>query len=286
VLDWLAVSVFGMLGGIGELFARYRTAPLRAVISWPAFFYLAVYVVCALVALALIRTFEVTFWLNPQESAIELRITQVLVATFGSMLFLHSSLLSVRIGDEEVGIGPSTVLLTILRAVDSHVDRATARARAQEVSRIMEGVYYNQALTLLPAYSFALAQDVSPEDQKVFSEQVLRLDTLSGDPRNKALALGLLIANFVGVNILKHAVYSLRASLTQPGLEEFTPERRVKLAGRFGELTTEERARFTEEALKSKRETLGPDQILKLVEKIKAREAKSAGEHKKDNGAR
>lgn len=274
MMDWLVVSISGLLVGAGELVVRYRNAAPRELFSWPAFFYSAVYVVCALVALVLTRASGLTFGLNPQEAATELRITQILVAAFGSTLFLHSSLFSLRIGDQEVEIGPNSVRLAIRSVVDSYVARAAAQRRVEAVSRIMKGVSYTQALTLLPAYSLALAQDVSPEHQRIFSARVLQLDTHSGDPHSKIFLLGSLIADFVGVDVLEHATDALRASLTQPGLEEFTPERRVKLAGRLRELASEERAKFRDEALKSEHERLSPDQILKLVEEIEARRTK------------
>lgn len=249
MLDWLAVSILGLLVGVGDLVLRYLNMSRRALYSWAAFFYIAMHVVSAFLALSLIREFGFTFGLDSQESTITLGIAQVFVAAFGSALFLRSSLFSVSVGNQEVMVGPAYLLLVFRTAVDSHVGRIMAMARMERIARIMEGVSYTQAIKLLPAYCLALAQNAPPEAQKAVHKQVLEIDRStqdSADSRSRLYLLGMTIANYVGVDVLEEAVSRHRASLMQPGLEDFTLENRVKLARRLGELTSEERAEFTD----------------------------------------
>jgi hypothetical protein len=286
-LDWLAVSILGFIVGAlgfivgaGELFVRYRDEPLRVLFSRPVLFYAIIYAVinalAALAALALIHVFGLTFGIDPQKSATELRVTRVLVATLGAMLFLRSSLFTVRIGDQDVAIGPSVFLQTVLNAVDRAVDRDRAKLLAESVSRMMKGVSYRQAFMLLPPLVVAQLQDVSPEVQERLAERLLQVDMSPGDDRTKLFEFGLIAANYVGVAALETAVNSIRPLLTQPGLEEFNPDKRVQLAEKLGKLTSKEREKFVNEALHDSRQRPTPARILQLVERIKDPSAKSS----------
>jgi len=281
VLDWLAVSILGLIVGAGELVVRYRHVPLRALFSRSVVFYAAIYAVinalAALVALTLIHAFGLTFGMDQQESATELRVTRVLVATLGAMLFLRISLFNVRIGDHDVAIGPRVFLQTVLNAVDRAVDRYRAKLRAETVSRIMEGVSYKRAFMLLPPLVLPQMHDVSSVDQERFVEKLDQIDKdTSLSDHVKVMMLGLVTMDYVGVAALETAVNSLRPLLTQPGLEEFSPDKRVMLAEKFGQLTSKERERFVKKALHDSRQRLTPTRILQLIEGIKDPSAKSA----------
>ena len=101
--DYVIVALFGLGIGLGELVSRYRDAPLRAVGSAPALLYMVVNACAALGALALIRVFEVDFGIGV-EKVEQVRWTQLFVAGFASMALFRSSLFTVRVGDQDIGI--------------------------------------------------------------------------------------------------------------------------------------------------------------------------------------
>ncbi len=202
--------MIGALVGIGELVARYRDAPKKALTSNAALLYVTINVLAAVLALMLIRIFGWDFQIDQANAANALRVTQILLAGFGAMALFRSSLFLVRVGSEDIGVGPSGFLQIVLSASDRAVDRLRGEQRSDAVNRIMRGVSYAKAKTALPTYCLALMQNLPAEDQVVFGDQLVQLDKTTMDDRTKALSLGLLIMNFMGEDVLSAAVDSLR----------------------------------------------------------------------------
>jgi len=147
--DWIAVAALGVLVGIGELVARYSDAPFRALLTTSAVIYVVINAAAAVGALFLIRAFGWEFGIGSQQgqpsSDVAVRITQVMVAGLGAMALFRSSLCITRVGDEDVGVGPSVFLSNMLKACDTGVDRARSVVRANRVEEAMEGVSYSNA---------------------------------------------------------------------------------------------------------------------------------------------
>lgn len=210
--DYAAVALLGMLIGVGELVSRYRDEPLRALLARqggavPAVLYLAINSVGSLAALRLIHVFGWNF--GGDSAQANTRYTQVLVAGFGAMAFFRSSLFTLRVGGQDVGVGPSSVLQIILDAADRAVDRRRARGRSGEISQLMKKVSFDKAKEVLPAYCLALMQNLSTEDQVELGNQVRALIPSTMDDQMKALLLGLALLNFVGLDVLEAAVQAL-----------------------------------------------------------------------------
>jgi hypothetical protein len=208
-VDYSVVALIGAAVAAGELITRYRDAPIRALRSRPAVVYIALNVLATTSALALIRLFDVRFGLEPGD---ELRWTRVLVAGFGAMTILRTSLFITRIGDQDVGLGPSTLLQAGLAVADRGVDRRRAKARAEAVSKAMAGVSFADAYDALPTYCFALMQNVSREEQQDFADRVVApLKAARMHDSAKAFALGLALMNLVGEEVLAAAAQAVRA---------------------------------------------------------------------------
>ncbi len=219
LIDFAVVGAIGALVGVTELIARYDDEPVRAIRQRPAWLYVFINVVAAIIALALTRLFDWKFFADSSDPD-RLRWMQIFVAGFGAMFVLRSSFFVARgVGDDdgELNVGPSSVLKVILDVADQGVDRIRADQRAREVNQIMAGVEFSKASTALPLYVLALLQNAAPEAQAAFSEQVKQLDQLEGVEENiKALNLGLLVMSFAGVGVLTAAVNSLGDNLRQP----------------------------------------------------------------------
>ncbi len=225
-MDWILVALLGALVGVGELVARYRDRPHRALVQGPALLYLAINAAAAVVALILIRTFGWEFGLSAEASTAEVRFTQVLVAGLGALALFRSSLFLVRVGNQDVGVGPNSFLQIILTAADRGVDRLRAEDRAKAVQRIMKGVSYAKAKVALPTYCLALMQNLSAEDQTIFGDQIAKLQQSEIDDYTKALAVGLLIMTYMGEDVLVAAVDSLGPVIKDPESDTNTTDRR------------------------------------------------------------
>jgi len=166
--------------------------------------------------LALIRTFGWTFGMNASGSAVAVAWTQVLVAGVSAMALFRTSLFTVRAGDRDIGVGPSSFLQIFLAAADREVDRMRARSRAGTVSEIMKGVSYRKAFQALPTYCLALMQNVSDDDQRELRRALETLDSQQVDETLKARILGLELMNVVGKDVLTAAVGSLGDEIKEP----------------------------------------------------------------------
>jgi len=209
VIDWIVVSVFGAVVGVGEIVARYRGEPVNALKTAPALLYIFLNALVSLLALAVTRLFGWTF--GADETNVEaLRWTQVIVSGMGALVVLRASFFTVKAGDEEVAVGPGPLLRTIFDAVDREVDRAQAEQRALSINRIMADVSFERAYLVLPAYCFALLENLSKEEQKQFGDVIKDLKKVEEiDVSVKNLLLGAQLINLVGEEVLEGAVKGL-----------------------------------------------------------------------------
>jgi hypothetical protein len=214
-LDYAIVAVLGALVGGGELISRYRDAPARAIYNWPAFIYVALNVAASLAALALIHIYHWTFGISGGDTAV--RWAQVGVAGTGAMALFRTSLFTVHAGDRDIGVGPSSFLQIFREASDRAVDRLRAKARGEQVSKVMTGIEYAKASEGLPLYCLALMQNLSSEEQVKLTQSLALLDKEQIDPAIKVRVLGLNLMNVVGPNVLIAAVESLREQMKSSG---------------------------------------------------------------------
>jgi len=219
--DGILAALLGALVGVGELNSRYRDEPRRAIINLPALLYVGINAVAAAVALAAIDAFG---WKFGTTNDIPLHWTRVLVAGFGAMALFRSSFFTIRAGEQEVGVGPSSVLEIILIAADRAVDRQRATARAAIVSNAMADILsFEKVYTALPTFCLALMQNLAKEDQEQLARQVTALQSAAMDDRMKLLSLGLALMNAVGEDVLIAAVNSLGPEYKVPKGPKLAP---------------------------------------------------------------
>jgi hypothetical protein len=152
-LDFVFAGAFGGILGAGELVARYRDEPGRAVQTGPGIFYTFLNVIVGALALTVIRTFGIAFTPTGATGAEAGRLAQILVAGLGGMVFFRSSVFTLRVGSQDVALGPGGILQVILSAADSGVDRLRAESRDSVVQKHMSGVSFSKASEALHASS-------------------------------------------------------------------------------------------------------------------------------------
>lgn len=161
----------------------------------------------AVVALVLIRGLGWTFGVTGVD---KVRLIQLLAAGFGAMALFRTSLFTIRVGEQDIAVGPSSFLQVALLAADREVDRKRATLRSERTRKAMEGVSFKKALEALPVYCIALMQNLPQEDQNQLSSDIAKLAKSTNiNDRIKSFILGLALINHVGDDVLEAAVSSL-----------------------------------------------------------------------------
>jgi hypothetical protein len=212
---YLLVAVLGGVVAIGELISRYRDAPVRAVLTPSALVYTSLNAGASVGALALARAFDWHFGADGSANSTGVHVTQALVAGFGAIALFRSSLFIVRVGNKDVGMGPSAFLQSVLEAADRGVDRGEANVRSSVVSDVMRTVDFQKAHQSLPAYCLALMQNPPEGAQEQVGRQVEGLLAGKMTDSARALLLGLLLMNIVGGDVLRSAVNGLGRDISR-----------------------------------------------------------------------
>jgi hypothetical protein len=136
-----------------------------------------------------------------------------IVAGLGATALLRSSFLNLKIGNEDVGIGPSSLLTSLLAVVDRSVDRRRAAQRSRLIASVMNGVSFKKASLSLSAYCLQLMQNLPLDEQEKLRNLVAGLGLADMDEELKSFNLGLLLLNTVGPAVLSAAVRDLGARI-------------------------------------------------------------------------
>lgn len=133
---WIAAGwafgtfVFGALVGLSEILSRYRDEPLLATATNSGMSYLAFNGIVSVIAFGVLRKYPSQIFPAVQN---DLFLTAI-VAGFGAMVVFRSKLFTFKSSDgNEYPIGPAIVLDTILKMIDSKIDRRRATERQTRV---------------------------------------------------------------------------------------------------------------------------------------------------------
>ena len=204
-LGLLVSFVLGTLVAVAELISRYRDRPLAAIQTPGAVLYLALNGIASVSALWIAHLFNLTF--GATGTAVE--PTRVLIASFAAIAFFRTSLFVTHVGDSDVGIGPSTVLMTLLKAADRSVDRKRAIRRSTEVAELMDSVSFEKAHLSLPTLCLTLLQNVPAEEQERLGVDIRAFHAAAMSDRQRSLALGLKLMYLAGPDVLRAAILAL-----------------------------------------------------------------------------
>lgn len=208
MLSLLAVMAIGALVGAGELVVRYRDDPRQALFCGAAILYIGINAATSLVTYGLIRAFG---WGFGQPAGTDAQHwTQVLAAGFGAMAVLRSSLFLVKVGDKDIGIGPSGVIEGLLSAADRAVDRRRGCDRSEEIRELLAGLSWKQAREELPALCLGLMQNATPSEQQLLARTITDLEAGDLDSSVRVYLVGLSLMNLAGAGVLKGAVAILQ----------------------------------------------------------------------------
>ncbi len=211
-------GTIGAAVGATELLTRYRDAPVRALRTLPATLYVLLNVGAAVGALALLVAFGWEFGFgDDQGTEAAAGVARALVAGFGALGVFRSSFFRIRLGEQEVGVGPSALLDGRLTVADRSVDRLQAEARGTFISTMGTLLPFQVAAEALPAYCFQLMQNTSAEEERQIADLVRRLREQVGmDDEVKVRIVLLALLTVVGEAVLRQAIGELDALPTPP----------------------------------------------------------------------
>jgi hypothetical protein len=215
-VGWQALIVGLLAGSVGltEIVTRYRSDPkypLRR--SLAAWLYIGLNAGAGVAALFLIRAFGWTFG---QTEHVDL--WRILVAGFGAIAFFRSSLFVTKVGDSNVGVGPSLVLGALLDAFDRDIDRKSAAEISKVVSADkLEGLNPQSVMSALPVLCLALMQNFAPGDQALLGTELIKTrndETLTDQAKMRAVVVHL--AKYLGAPLVESVLTNAREIFVAP----------------------------------------------------------------------
>lgn len=219
-IAYAATFLFGVLVGLSEVLSRYRDAPGRAAMSLPGVLYIGFNGAASILALYFIRRI-LPLWTDPaavpavaggNASELGALARDALLAGLGAMAILRSSILTARVGSKDVEVGPAAVMEIFRAAMDRQIARKRAVARATDIAAAMEHVSFRTCYQALTGIALSLLQSASAEEKEEVERRVAALASETGrSDRDKALELGLILADSVGFAALASSVATIRA---------------------------------------------------------------------------
>jgi len=225
-LDFVGAAGLGLLVGLSELLSRYRDDQAKLLREPAAQLYMALNAALSAFGLIVLR-----YVLGDNPSAAihtEFGATgEVFTAGLSSMAILRSSVLTARVGTQDVPIGPGFFLKVVMDAVDREIDRSRGAERFREIESLMAGVDFAAAAIAIPVLCLGATQNLSSEDQLSVSKQIDALakqveQTKIGNAL-AALGLGLLLSRFFGTKVLGEAMRVFKMQLMKPNINPGTP---------------------------------------------------------------
>lgn len=232
---WQAVIValLAAFVGVAELVSRYKSEPLRSIRASPAaWFYILLNAGAGAAALMVINAFG---WSFGQTTHVDL--WRIFAASFGAIAFFRSSLFQTRIGNTDVGIGPSLVLGALLDAADREVDRRSAGRMSAVIRNTQLGhLNANQVNLALPVLCLALMQNFSAGDQAQMGteiEKILKLKRLDAETKMRAVVIQL--SKYLSVDLVESVLKNADPIFRKVAPQPITPAEKNAIVARARE---------------------------------------------------
>ena len=142
-----------------------------------------------------------------------------IIAGFGGVLVLRSSIFSVQLNGNNVEVGLISVVQGLLDKIEKKIKHNIAANRICEIYEIMKEIDYETAKAELPSLCICYIDGFSDKDSK---DLINAIKEINGNLSNvnKCLQLGREIARYCDVEILKRAIKKL--PVLKEGNEEKT----------------------------------------------------------------
>lgn len=214
VTGWaLTSAVFGMMVGLSEILSRYRDEPLLASATPAGLSYMALNGVVSLGAFMVLKMYPGKILGGITDDLFLTAIT----SGFGAMVVFRSRLFTFRSPDgKDYSIGPAIVLETVLRTIDSKIDRKRATQRQIEVFNAMRGLDDFESVASYIEASLLSFQNLSQDDKAAIAAVIQEYRETSKWPDSlKIFGLGFAFLNLAGDDNFDNVVQNLKQYLAR-----------------------------------------------------------------------
>lgn len=194
-----------------ELAMRYRDDIRRAVLSWPAAFYVLLNGLIGLgAAWLLVNLYADLVQVDETNTAIS-PAKLAFIAGFGSLAVLRAGIMKVKIGrGDEVSVGPGFIIERLLALVDRLVDRQMASYRGTVADSLVGQVDFDQHATALVTECLTRLSNISAEEGRQLTEFANALNGRNDiNARQKTRSLLMQLLSVVGERVLRESVASV-----------------------------------------------------------------------------
>jgi hypothetical protein len=207
----LASFFFGALVGFSEILSRYRDEPLLAAITEAGLAYLTLNGLISLIAFAVLREYPDKIFPGLQKDIFLTAVT----AGFGGMVIFRSKLFTFKSSDgNDYAIGPAIVLDTILKMIDSKIDRRRATDRQQRVFDAVFGIEDFPSVANYFEASLLSFQNLSQDDKTQISSVIDQYRKTTNWPNTlKVLGLGFAFLTIAGEENFDLVIFNLKRFL-------------------------------------------------------------------------
>lgn len=219
ILNYLLAFALGSIYSFAELIGRY-SEPKQILKIGAGKLYIVFNGLISVFALLVIKDFNINIAnYNNIEGG------KILIAGTAAMLILRSSIASVKVGTKNVEGGLAPLIQVFLDAVNKSYDRERSNVDLARVKIIMGQINYSKAEKSLPLICLNVLMTLSEVDQKAMGKQVSELSKSNSDNYSKSLNLGIIVARYTGIDLLKQVVDALGESIkneatTEPTIDE------------------------------------------------------------------
>jgi len=185
------VFTLGMLTAFAEIIGKFRDEPIKTLRSG--------YAVCYHVFNGLIAVFALKLLiLNGVKSEADLdKIKIVLIAGLGSMLIMRSKLFNIKVGDDEVAVGPDQIMTVFLNFMNSSINRVRSLTRMRFVTEKLQDIDFDKVYV-----HCKVVIDSSQINENDLKKVKDKIDALVGDDKytkqQKSYLLGFFLLNEMG----------------------------------------------------------------------------------------
>ena len=153
--------------------------------------------------------YSLKYFSNEPISAINsLEIPNLVLAGFGGIVILRSSIFSVQLQGRTVEVGLISVVQALLDKIEKKIKHNIAANRICEIYEIMKDIDYETAKEELPSLCISYIDGFSDKDSKDLVNAIKEINVNLSNV-NKSMQLGREIARYCDVEILKRAIKKL-----------------------------------------------------------------------------
>ncbi len=210
----LLAFLAGLVTGGVEVISRYRDEPFQAVKEKFGLIYVLVNALLGVVA------YGVLLETAAEVTTLGAHLGYALLGGFGAAAILRVRVTSVKVGDEDVAIGPGIIVDQLLSALDRQIDRSRALRRTEIVFGLPSGLSFQATRDYASNMILESTQNLSLQEQKDLASKLKDINEGSNRDQDKVYALGFLVLNFMGEEFFETIFKADRLKDLQAGPSE------------------------------------------------------------------